>query len=232
MPDELYAKIVDEASKLPALGLFIPMLTGEPFCDPKFLERLKLAREKLTCRIDFYTNGSLLTREAIDAILPLDVHINLSINGMTPETRQKLMGLSDFWQVMRVVKYMEEVHQSYRVSLIAYPEVKPEEIALFAKVGGTPFMYQSWAGKQYPYEGHGWRSCTRAQSYMTIRYTGETCLCCFDPFGEITFGNVGKESIEQIWTSNLHREYQEKHKLGRGNEYALCSRCTEPSAVA
>ncbi len=227
MTDDLYNKIVIEASKLPALGLFIPMLTGEPFCDPKFLERLKLAREKLKCRIEFYTNGSFLTREAVDFIKPLDIHINVSINGATPLTRQKLMGLGDFYKVMRVLKYCEEIGQPYRASLVGHPEVKPKEVSIFVKAGGSAFQYQSWAGRVYPHERKGWRSCVRAQNYMTVRYNGDTCLCCFDPFGEVTFGNVEKESIEQVWTSSLHREYQEKHKTGRGNEFELCRHCTE-----
>ncbi|GAG88135.1 unnamed protein product, partial [marine sediment metagenome] len=35
MTDELYEKIVREASELPGLQLFCPMLTGEPLCDER-----------------------------------------------------------------------------------------------------------------------------------------------------------------------------------------------------
>jgi radical SAM protein with 4Fe4S-binding SPASM domain len=62
---------------------------------------------------------------------------------------------------------------------------------------------------------------------MTIRYNGDVVLCCFDPFGEVTFGNLNNETIEEIWKGDKHQEYALTHKQGRGNELLRCESCTE-----
>ncbi len=214
---------------MPKLMHYIPMLTGEPLCDKQFVERLRLARKLMPkVVLEFYTNGSFLTKEVIREINAIpDVLINVSINGITHPMRQKLMGLGDFFQVMQSIRFMEEIKQPYRVTMVAYPELKPEEVKAFAEAGGIAIQYQSWAGQQYPYERKRWTQCVRALNYMTIRYTGDVCLCCFDPFGKVNFGNLNHQTIEEIWMSKRHRELVNLHKLGQGNKFEMCESCTE-----
>lgn len=229
MTDELYEKILTEARQLPNLKLFIPMLTGEPFCDKNFVERLKLTRNKLPLtEIEVYTNGSLLTTEIIDEIKDIvGLHISVSLNGFKPETRKKLMGLDDYYYVIRMLKYMESVGMKYRITMVYYPEISVYELSDFVNAGGMAIQYQSWAGEQYPYERRRWCSCGRAMNCMTVLYTGEVNLCCFDPFGKVIFGDLNHQTIEEIWKSEKHREYQNVHKQGRGAEMPVCCHCTE-----
>lgn len=229
MADELYESILEQASRLPNLSLFIPMLTGEPFLDPKFVDRLWLARKMLpNAEMDVYTNGSKLTPEIIEKVKGIQgLRFSISMNGMAPETRKRIMGLDDYWQVVQMMKEMERAGIKYRATMVMYPDISREECASFIEAGGTVIQYQSWAGAQYPYERRRWTSCSRAINYMTIRYDGDVCLCCFDPFGEISFGNLNEQTIEEIWTSERHREYQNLHKQGRGAEIAKCHQCTE-----
>lgn len=227
--DELYEKIVREASELPSLKLFIPMLTGEPLCDKKFVERLKFARARMPWVIlEFYTNGSFLTRDIINELKTItDLHISVSLNGITPETRKQMMGLDDYWDVIKSMKYMEEVGLPYRATLVAYPEIRQQELEAFVKGGGLVIQYQSWCGEQYPYDRRRWTSCARALNAMTVNYKGEVVLCCFDPFAKVVFGDLNNQTIEEIWKSQRHQEYQNLHKQGRGNELELCRSCTE-----
>lgn len=229
MTDELYAKILDEASQLPNLKMFHPMLTGEPFLDKKFMSRLLMARDKLSnVEIELYTNGSLLTEEIVSQLSTIsNLHLSVSLNGLNPETRKKLMGLDDYWHVIQMFKLMETVGVKYRATLVAYPEVSLEEVRGFIESGGTAICYQSWAGTQYPYQRKRWTSCPRAINQITVLYTGEVCLCCFDPFGEINFGNLNKQTIEEVWNNDYHKEYQSMHKQGRGHELPKCKACTE-----
>lgn len=229
MDQELYEKILDEASHLPNLILFQPFLNGEPFLDERFMERLRLARTKLPkVEIEIYTNGSLLTTEVIHQLGEIDnIHFSISLNGLKPETRKRVMGLDDYWFVVQALKLMENLGIKYRATMVAYPEINREEIIDFIESGGTAIQYQSWAGIQYPYERRRWTNCVRALCQMTVLYTGDVCLCCFDPFGEVNFGNLNVESMEAIWNSNQHKEYQMKHKQGRGHEMPKCRSCTE-----
>ncbi len=229
MTDELYKKIIDEASKLNKLQTFIPMLTGEPFCDKQIIDRIKYAREKMPwVNIQLYTNGSLLTFEIIQQLKEIPCFsLSVSLNGLTPETREKIMGLKDWRHVVRMVNYAEQIKLPYRVTLVAYTEVNTDEVKGFIQSGGTALQYQSWAGQQYPYKRNRWTSCVRALNHMTIRYNGDANLCCFDPFGKVSFGNLNESTIEEIWTRQKRQEYTASHKEGKGNLLPLCESCTE-----
>ncbi len=229
MPDDLFVKVIKEASQLPNLQSIIPMLTGEPFCDKQILERIKYIREQLPkVNIQLYTNGSLLTLEILRQLKEVhDFNLSISLNGLKPETRQKLMGLGDWSHVIKMANYCEQIKLPYRVTLVATPEVDPDEVRDFIKVGGMAIQYQSWAGQQYPYRRNRWTSCIRALNHMTIRYNGDANLCCFDPFGRVSFGNVNDNTIEEIWESPKRQEYVNLHKQGRGNTLDLCDSCTE-----
>lgn len=229
MEQDLYEKIVDEATRLPNLMMFHPMLTGEPFLDKRFMERLRFARTRLpNVEIEIYTNGTLLTDEIIYQLqgMPL-LRLSVSLNGLKPETRKKVMGLNDYWAVVQSFKLMERLNIKYRATMVAYPEISQEEVAAFIESGGTAIRYQSWAGTQYPYERRRWTACPRAINQMTVLYTGDVCLCCFDPFGEINFGSLKTETIEEVWNSSRHKEYQTMHKQGRGHELPKCEACSE-----
>jgi len=229
MSQELYEKIIDEASRLPNLITFHPMLNGEPFLDKGFMDRLKLAREKLpNTEIEIFTNGTLLTEEIIYQLQDIgNLVISVSLNGLKPETRKAVMGLDDYWQVVQSMKLMEKLGIRYRATCIAYPEISQEELAAFIESGGIVIRYQSWAGAQYPHERRRWTQCPRAINQMTVLYTGKVCLCCFDPFGEVIFGDLNTQSMEEVWNSDYHKEYQMMHKQGRGNEMPKCCSCTE-----
>ena len=229
MEQALYEKIIEDAAKLPNLRLFDPFLNGEPFMDRDFMDRLRLAREKLpNTEIEIYTNGSLLTDPVLYDLAPItDLHLSVSLNGLKPETRQKIMGLDDYWGVVQACKKMDKLGIKYRVTMVAYPEIPQAEVQAFIESGGTAIRYQSWCGAQYPYERRRWTQCPRALCQMTVLYTGEVCLCCFDPLGEVSFGNLNDQTIEEIWNDNRHLEYQLMHKQGRGHELEKCDQCTE-----
>ncbi len=229
MSDDLFVKVIKEASQLPDLKVIIPMLTGEPFCDKQIVDRIKYIRNQVPqVMIQLYTNGSLLTFEILQQLKAIDnFHLSISLNGLNPETREKVMGLKDWTHVMRMCQYAEQIKLPYRASIVAYPEIHPDEIKKFVQSGGMAFQYQSWAGQQFPYKRNRWTSCVRALSHMTIRYNGDANLCCFDPFGKVSFGNLNNQTIEEIWTSPKRQEYIAKHKEGRGNTLELCDSCTE-----
>ena len=52
-------------------------------------------------------------------------------------------------------------------------------------------------------------------------------VCCFDPFGKVSFGNVKTQTLKEIWNSALHQSYLRAHVIGQGQTCALCNLCTE-----
>jgi len=204
------------------------MLTGEPFLDKQFVQRLAMLRGMLPkVEIEVYTNGSLLTKELVWELKQVpNVKYSISLNGLRAETRRRLMGLDDMEKVKIGLRAMEEAGIKYRPTMV-FSRQDEQECAAFNEAGGIVIQYQSWAGQQYGYIRRASTRCDRALYEMTVRYNGDVVLCCFDPFGKVTFGNLNQETIEGVWQSEKHRNYQRMHARERGEELQLCGQCTE-----
>jgi len=229
MPDALYEKIIKDASRYD-LKSFSPMLTGEPFCDPRIMYLIKLAREKMPkTQIRLFTNGSLIKRGDIDALAKMgNVEIWVSLNGACRDTRQKLMGLHDFDAVKAKIDYMVQVGLDPRVSIVCFPIVTWDELGAFGKFHNPrAIRFQSFAGENYRFQRKEPTSCNRVTEYITVMQNGNVNLCCFDPFGKVIFGNLGEQTIAEVWNSPLHEKYMRAHQEGRGQEMELCRSCTE-----
>lgn len=229
MDDEVFNKIILDLQGFPALAMVnIQGNAGEPFCDPKFLDRLEYARQALpNASLEFYTNGSLLTEPIVDRLAKVnDLRVNVSLNG-GPETRKKYTGLDDYWHVVRMMQYMRHKGIPTRASMVAYREISLGEMQDFVESGGLAIQYQSWAGQQYPYERKRWTSCPRAMHNIYIRFNGDVTLCCFDIFGLTSQGNAKVQTLKEIWLGPVRREYVLMHRQGRGCEMDFCKSCTE-----
>ncbi len=59
---------------------------------------------------------------------------------------------------------------------------------------------------------------------VVIRPDGKISLCCNDSLGEITLGDVGRQSIRDAWQSNVRQEVQKAMLEGR-DQITLCAKC-------
>ena len=229
MGDVLYEKIVQDASQY-HLNIFIPMLTGEPFCDRRIIERIRLARELMPrTQIMIYSNGSLIMDGDIENLANMgNIKFNISLNGASVKTRQKLMGLNDWEIVKSKVIRMDGLGLLDAVSMVWYPTLSIEELKDFSELPRSiGIRFQSFAGENYRYKRTVPTSCRRVTESLTVMWHGQVNLCCFDPFGRVNFGNLNSQTIEEIWNSPLHLEYLAAHKENRGQEMRLCESCTE-----
>lgn len=229
MSDALYEKILKDASQY-NVKIFIPMMTGEPFCDKGIIDRIRLARELLPrAEIKLYTNGSLITYDDIDALKEIPyLELSISINGGNTNTRQKLMDLGDYEVIKAKMHYMVDVGIDVSTTIVSFPTVTPDEIGELARMPNpTSIRFQSFAGHMYRYQRKQPTSCRRVYNNIAIQYDGNVCLCCFDLFGEVTFGNMQEMTLQEVWDNPLHQEYMKAHSEGRGQEMALCESCTE-----
>jgi len=229
MSDGLYEKIVRDASQY-NLDSFTPMLTGEPFCDPQIIERIRLARELMPrTQIVLFTNGSRLARNDINALADAgNVKVFVSLNGASEETRHKLMGLDDWNEVKAKIDYMHEMGLHPITTMVWFPTLTLREISAFGELDTSlAIQFQSFAGEIYRYKRRSATSCNRVTKYMTVLWDGWVNLCCFDPFGKVIFGNLNRQTIEEVWNSPLHLGYLEAHSENRGQEMELCQSCTE-----
>jgi organic radical activating enzyme len=239
MADRLYAKILKDAKKLdPPPQTFIPILTGEPFLDPKMVDRIKEARAALPkTEIHLYSNGSKLTEEIIRELAQVpNFHINISANGASVETRKRLTGLGDYEYVARMIDYADEMHISHSVSLVQHPSITNEEEAAFNRRWGkdtsssscrSPYLFQhlNFAGLTYEKDKTHFTYCIHATSHMTVLWDGRVNLCCMDPLGRKIFGDLNHQTVSEVWFSQERQYYATMHEGGRGTGCEVCRDC-------
>ena len=110
MSDELFKKIIDDAAEnTPNVVHVYPFMNGEPFIDPKLLDRVAYINQKLPkTKVVLFSNCSLLTKELVDKMLTVKVAaIIVSLNAGNPEKYKEIMGL-DFEQTIANVDYLVE----------------------------------------------------------------------------------------------------------------------------
>ena len=73
--------------------------------------------------------------------------------------------------------------------------------------------------------------CEHVRSYLHILHNGDVLPCCNIPEpgnnNEILFGNIGSESIMDIWGSSRYRDFKKKHEEMQVGAYPLCKICSE-----
>ena len=230
MTDELYEKIVIDAAQYDLMR-FIPMLNGEPFCDPKVIERIAFARKHLkpSVEIRLFTNGSLITREQVDMLATMrNVRLSISMNGHNTQTRQDLMGISDFDQVSAKLKYIRDKGLLYQTTAVWFPSLSPMDINLINKLPlNGVFSVHNFAGELYAYNRTTPTNCERVRDNITAMVDGKVCLCCFDSFGKVIFGNLCSQTLEEVWKGPEHQRYLDSHLKKQGQSLPLCKNCTQ-----
>ena len=231
MSNELFLKILKEARVISSLTTIIPMLLGEPLCDPKIIKRLKLINKILPNKeIALFTNCSLLTPQIIKELKKIkNLEMWFSLNGINRESRQKLMGLDDYEHCVKMIDLYKKTEKPFVVTFIEHHSISSGEIKKFkedAKKRGWKTVstyYKNWSGDKF--KGTRQTHCKRAISEMTIMYDGRVNLCCME-YGKVIFGDVNKSTIKEIWESPYRQMYCEAHSRGKFL-LGVCSNCTK-----
>ena len=58
--------------------------------------------------------------------------------------------------------------------------------------------------------------CVLPFRQLIIRPDGKVSLCCNDPYGKMTMGDLSKQSIMEIWNGETYRKIREQILGGRG----------------
>ena len=198
MSDELFEKIISELEELDYSGRISPFSNNEPFLDTKIIERTKYMRRHLPkARIHLFTNGTMLSlKKYLEIIDFLDELI-----------------IDNYNQELKVIKPVADIME-YCLShsaLIEKTDIvlrKPNEI-LSTRGGDAP---NRKIKKMYSKV-----RCALPYRQFIIRPTGEVSLCCNDPLGKYTMGNVKEEKMVDIWYGDRFREVREMLKKGREN---------------
>ncbi len=205
MPRELFEKIIDDLASMDYKGELCTFSNNEPFLDDRIIELNAYARKKLpNARMHLYTNGTLLTLDKFQAIME---HLDELI-------------IDNYRQDLKMIKPVQQIydfvneHDEYkgRVSIVLR---KPVEI-LTSRGGDAPNRENI---KSFPEN-----SCALPFEQMIVRPDGKVSLCCNDPLGKNTLGDLNKQTLEEVWYGAPYTRIRELIASGRKN-WDHCKNC-------
>ncbi len=205
MSDALFERIIDQLHEMDYSGELCLFSNNEPLLDEKIVERNHYARLKLpNARMHLFTNGTLLTMDKFIALIEdLD---ELIIDNYSDDLQLHKRSRDIFEYVS------DHKELSGKVSIVLR---KANEI-LTSRGGEAP--------NRKSIVRYGENKCALPFEQMIIRPDGRVSLCCNDPLGKTTLGDLNSESITDIWYGEKYRAIRESLLDGRKN-IPQCSRC-------
>ena len=205
MEEALFIKIINELAKLDYSGRLALFSNNEPFLDERIIEFHAYARKKLPrTRMHLYTNGTLLTLDKFIQVMKyLDELIIDNYN-------QELNLIPNCLEIKNYCEQHPELIK--RVTIVLR---KPKEI-LATRGGDAPNR-----NEKISYEN---TKCVNPFTQMIVRPDGKVSLCCNDPLGKNTMGDLTKSTLCEIWYGERFQEVRKA--LSRGRQYySHCKYC-------
>ena len=205
MSEELFNKIINNLSKIDYRGQISLFDNNEPFLDNRINNFIKIAKEKLPNAFHYImTNGLVLTLDKYkEACKYLDIFLidNYNNDGeLNPNTKI----IYDF-----CLK-----NQEYLNKTIIFMRSKNE--ILSSRAGNAPNRQNTLKIIDY--------ICPMPFYQFHIRPDGKISLCCNDAWGEMTLGDLSKNTIQKIWNSRKYKKIRKQILKGREN-IKICKYC-------
>ncbi|MCI9531518.1 MAG: glycosyltransferase [Lachnospiraceae bacterium] len=195
---ELFQKIILDLKGISYQGHLALFSNNEPFLDKGLEEKAMFAREQLPgAKIHVFTNGTVLTLERFIRIIPY-------LDELVIDNYSRKLELHDTSRA--VVGYCTQ-----------HPELKekvtvvirdPMEI-LTTRGGDAPNRTEKIS---YPSQ-----RCALPFQQMVVRPDGKLSLCCNDPLGKETLGDLARQGVLEAWHSPEYARVREALFKGRGN---------------
>lgn len=209
MDEHIFKKIIGELEELEYSDRIALYSNNEPLLDMRIFEFSQYMREHLPrARIHMFTNGTLFTMDKFLRLIPfLDELI-----------------IDNYTEDLSLIKPVQEIKD--------FCEKNPEYIKKVSIVLRKPHEFLSTRGGDAPNRKIMKKSiecsCTLPFQQLVIRPTGEVSLCCNDPLGKCTMGDLRKESILDVWHGKKYTRLRKQ--LACGREYVqhcqYCDFCT------
>lgn len=205
MTDELFEDIIGQLADMNYSGRLALFSNNEPFLDAKILQRHKFAREMLPkARMHLFTNGTLLTLETFLEIMKyLD---ELVIDNY----QQDLNLITPCREIEKYCKTHPELVEKVTIVLRKQDEI------LTSRGGDAP--------NRKDFVSYGTDRCILPYTQLVIRPDGKVSLCCNDPMGKNTLGDLTKDRIIDVWNNDRFRMVREYIYQGRKN-WKHCEYC-------
>jgi len=236
MSDELFESIIADCQTFQP-DTIEPFLNGEPFMDPKIIERMEFIRAKLpNTKLKLYTNANLLTPQKTDRLKGLGIdQIFVSLNSVNAETYKKVMGLN-LQKTMDNLKYLTSPdvrskvcnNITFRMTRTPYTTLFEQDqfLEYCKQLKVKPFIvglfnYKGDIQSPLPIPGYPCEHIDR----LDILADGRVTLCCMDHEGQYSWGDVKEDSLLEVFNSEIALKYRNMHRTGKRLSIPPCGTC-------
>jgi MoaA/NifB/PqqE/SkfB family radical SAM enzyme len=236
MEQDLFEKIIEDCREF-RLEAIEPFLQGDPFSDPKIIERLEHIRRRLPdTKLRLYTNGFGMSPKKIDAMVGLGMdHLYVSVNTLDPKKYKDVMGLS-LERTLENLAYLTEPgrrgrvakHVTFRMTRLGDTTLEEQDdFTRYCKERGVEslivglFNYKGDIKSDLPVPSYGCEHVAR----LDILATGKITLCCMDQDGAYGWGNLREMSVLEAYRHPAARRYRDLHRTGKRREVDPCGTC-------
>jgi len=252
MRDDVYTRIIDEASQYPPKRIAL-LLMNEPLLDRKLPERIAYAKKKLgdATEVTITSNGSILTPKVVDRLIDSGLdRIKISVEGLTKETYERVMGI-DFQRTMDGINRLIETQRAGtqkkpRLVLsmvnIGLNEKELRRYKSFWKKRGVKATFVAFENKGgnvqeneelHPFGLTAFKRCYRFNRCAYILYNGDLIPCCADWTRSFVIGNVNEKPIKDIWHGEKINSLRSHFKNGNHDLLpAICQKCKRTKFAA
>ncbi len=205
MNRSLFENIIMQLAEINYSGRLALFSNNEPFLDSDILDKHRYAREKLpNARMHLFTNGTLLTLEKFKCLM-------LYLDELIIDNYQQELKLI---KPCREIKEYCEKHTELKKKVTIVLR-KPHEI-LSTRGGDAP--------NRKKIVSYGKEKCVLPFKQLIIRPDGKVSLCCNDPYGKNTLGDLTKDSILDIWNGDKFKLVRSCLYKGR-EKWGQCEFC-------
>lgn len=244
--DKLFNKIASEvveyADKIKRVTLY---RDGEPLIDNKIAKRIAFFKEGGIKSTSISTNVSLLTEAKSRDLLTagLDIII-MSIDSLNKEIYKKIRVGLDFEEIMRNALSFVELRNKIRpqtriwMRMIRQKDnfqewtqyhsywsklLSPQDRIYYHNIFNWGGQLKGFDPIAESYEPN--LPCVALWSLMVIFSNGDVPLCNSDYNNKYPSGNVLKNSIYELWHSEIIQERRSLHLEGKKSQFRICKKC-------
>lgn len=256
MTMDLFEKVIAEIHRFPQkIRLIETYSFGEPLCNPDLEKMIAIIRqENIAEKINFTTNGLLLTPKRIDALMAAGIDtIRISLQGLNADMYAKMCGVKvKFNEFLENLRYLFEHRGNCKIRMkiadvalnnILDGEKKFEK--MFGDIADSLFVehilpiYQgvdyagidkkiianSLNGRGNVVQKEVHKVCHRPFYRLRITANGEVMANCCDQPHDIRYGNILKHGLVELWNGTLRTAFLKMQLEGKRFNHPVCRDC-------